>query len=148
MGILMDIKKAFDTIDHNILIMKLHFIGIMDISNSWHTSYLSQRMQCVEVCDCMSDLLQVKCGVPQGSVLGPLLFIFYDNDICNASRVFYRILLAEDANLFCSANEINDLCGIINVELNESNNWFSVNKFPLNIQKTHYIVFGNKTIDG
>ena len=102
-------------------------------------------MQYVEVCDCMSDLLQVKCGVPQGSVLGPSLFILYVNDICNVSKVLDCILSADDTNLFCSDN---DLCGIINVEFYKLNTWFSVNKLSLNIQKTHYKVFGNKTIDG
>ena len=86
--------------------------------------------------------------MPQGSVLGPLLFILYINDICNVSKVFDCILFADDTNLFCSDNDINDLCGIINVELDKLNTWFSVNKLSLNIQKTHYIVFGNKTIDG
>ena len=85
-------------------------------------------MQYVEVCDCMSDLLQVKCGVPQGSVLGPLLFILCINDICNVSKVFDCILFADDTNLFSSDNDINDLCGIINVELDKLNTWFSVNK--------------------
>ena len=99
-GIFMDIKKAFDTIDHNILLKKLHFLGVMGVANSWLTSYLSKRMQYVEVCDCMSDLLQVKCGVPQGSVLGHLLFILYINDICNVSKVFDCILFADDTNLF------------------------------------------------
>ena len=89
----------------------------------------------------MSDLLQVKCGVPQGSVLGPLLFILYINDICNVTKVFYCILFADDTNLFCSDNDINDLCRNANVELDKLNNWFYVNKLSLNIQKTHYIVF-------
>ena len=105
-------------------------------------------MQYVEVCDCMSDLLQVKCGVPQGSVLGPLLFILYINDICNVSKVFDCILFADNTNKICSDNDINNLCDIINVELDKLNTWFSVNKLSLNIQKTHYIVFGNITIDG
>ena len=78
-------------------------------------------MQYVEVCESMSDLLQVKCGVPQGSVLGPLLFILYINDICSASKVFDCILFADDKNLFRSDNNINDLCGIINVELDKLN---------------------------
>ena len=117
--IFIDIKKAFDTIDHNILLKKLHFVGVMGVANSWLTSYLIKRMQYVEVCDCMSDLLQVKCGVPQGSVLGPLLFILYINDICNVSKIFYCIVFADDTNLFCSDNDINDLCGIINVELDK-----------------------------
>ena len=147
-GIYIDIKKAFYTVDHNILLQKLHLLGVRGVANSWLTSYLSKRMQYVEVCDCMSDLLQVKCGVPQGSVLGPLLFILYINDICNASRVFDCILFADNINLFCSDNDINYLCGIINVELDKLNTWFSVNKLSLNKNKKHYIVFGNKTIDG
>ena len=66
-------------------------------------------MQYVEACDCMSDLLQVKCGVPQGYVLGPLLFTLYINDICHVSKVFDCILFADDTNFFCSDNDINDL---------------------------------------
>ena len=106
-GIFIDIKKAIDTIDHNILLQKLHFLGVMGVANSWLTSYLSKRMPNVEVYDCMSDLLQVKCGVPQGSVLCPLLSILYINDISNVSKVFDCILFADDTNLFCSDN-IND----------------------------------------
>ena len=60
-GIFIDIKKAFYTIDHNILLQRLNFLGVRCVANSWLTSYLSKRMQYVEVCDCMSDLLQVKC---------------------------------------------------------------------------------------
>ena len=112
--IFMDIRKAFDTIDHNILLQKQHFLGVRGVANSWLTSYLSKRMQYVEICDCMYDLLQVKCGVPRGSVLGPLLFILYINDICNVSKVFDCILFADDTNLFCSDNNINDLCGMLN----------------------------------
>ena len=114
-GIFIDIKKAFDTIEYNILLQKPQFFEVMGVANSCLTSYLSKRMQYVEVYDCMSDLLEVKCGVPQGSVLGPLLFILYINDICNISKVFDSILFADDTNLFCSDNDINDLCGIINV---------------------------------
>ena len=88
-GIFIDIKKAFDTIDHNILLQKLHFLGVRGVANSWLTSYLSKRMQYVEVCDCMSDLLQVKCGVPQGSVLEPLLFIY----ILMISVMYQRYLI-------------------------------------------------------
>ena len=104
-------------------------------------------MQYVEVCDCMSDLFQVKCGVPQGSVLGPLWFTLYINDICNVSKAFVCIRFSDDKSLFCSAYDINDLCRIINVVLDKLCNWFSVNKL-LNIQKTCCVVFGTKTIDG
>ena len=139
-GIFIDIKKAFDTIDHNILLQKLHFLGVRGVANSWLTSYLSKRMQYVEVCECMSDLLQVKYGVPQGSVLGPLLFILYINDICNVSKVFDCILFADDTNLLCSDNDINDLCEIINLELDKLNTWSSFDKLSLNIQKTKLLM--------
>ena len=85
---------------------------------------------------CMSDLLQVKCGAPQGSVLGSLLFISYINDICNVSKVFDCILFADDTNLFCCAYDINDLCRNINVKLDKLN-MVSVTKLSLNIQTTH-----------
>ena len=111
MGIFIDITNAFYTIDHNILIQKHHLIGVRCVANSWLTSYLSKRMQYVEVCDCMCDLSQVKCGMSQGSNLDPLLFILYINDIDNVSKGFDCILFADDTNLLCSANYINDfLC--------------------------------------
>ena len=92
-------------------------------------------MQYVEVCDCMCDLLQVKCGVPHGCVLCCLLYILYINDICNVSKVFDYILLTDDTNLFCSAYDMNDLCRNINAELYKLNNWVAVHKLSLNIQK-------------
>ena len=88
-GIFMYIKKAFDTIDHNILLQKQHFLGVRGLASSWLTSYLSKQMQYVEVCDCISDLLQVKCGVPQGSVLD-LYCLFY---ILMISVMYQRYLI-------------------------------------------------------
>ena len=105
-GIFMDIRKAFYTIDHNILIQKLHFLRVRGIANSWLRIYLSKQMQYVEVCDYMCNLLLVKCGVPQGYILYYLLFILYINDICNVRKVYDCILFPDDTNLFCSAYDL------------------------------------------
>ena len=115
--------------------------------NGWRAGYLSNRMQYVDVCDCMPDLLQVKCGVPQGSVLGPLLFILYINDIYDVSKVLHCIRFVDDTNLFCSAHGISDLRRIINFELDKLNWWFSAYTLSLNIQNTLCIVLGSKTIN-
>ena len=94
--------------------------------------------------DTVSDLASVKCGVPQGSVLGPLLFILYINDIVNSSLILKFILFADDTNLFHSANNITDLLTTVNCELKKLCNWFKANKLSLNVDKTKFILFGKK----
>ena len=145
---LIDINEAFDTIGHIIQMQNIHFVGVRCIANSWHTTYLSKRMQYVEVYDYTSDLIQVKCGMPHGSVLDALLFIICINDICIASKVLECIPSAVNTNLCCSVYDIKDICEAVNVELSKLNSCFPVNKVSLNIQKTHNIEFGNTTIDG
>ena len=100
-GVFIDLKKAFDTVDHRILIKKLEHYGVRGAASDWLKSYLSNRKQFVNIDGCSSELLDVICGVPQGSILGPTLFILYINDICNVSNLVKFILFADDTNVFC-----------------------------------------------
>ena len=137
-----------DTLDHTILLKKLEHYGIRGVAHSWLKSYLYLRKQFVHINDCDSDLLDVKCGVPQGSILGPKLFILYRNDICNVTDMLNFILFADDTNIFCSGKDIQTLCKTISRELDKLNIWFAVNKLSLNVSKTNFILFGNKKQTG
>ena len=96
LGIFIDLSKAFDTINHNILIQKLSFYGIRGLSLEWFKSYLSDRSQFVYYNNAKSTVEKITCGVPQGSILGPLLFLLYVNDISNISKILHFILFADD----------------------------------------------------
>ena len=98
-------------------------------------SYLSGRHQYVQLNEVKSDLLHVNCGVPQGSILGPLLFIIYINDIVNISNILQMILFADDTNLFLSGPNVNDICTRLNTELCKLSRWFKLNKLSLNVKK-------------
>ena len=137
MGIFIDLKKAFDTIDHTILLDKLYHYGIRSISNDWAKSYLKNRKQFVQYDDAISDWKEIVCGVPQGSILGPKLFILYINDICNISELMKFVLFADDTNILCIKKHDNylSLCDLVNMELIKLSKWFSVNKLSLNIRK-------------
>ena len=108
-GIFIDLSKAFDTVDHSLLIKKHQHYGVRGIVANWFVSYLANRAQCVKIDDTSSALLNVSCGVPQGSILGQLLFIIYVNDINNASNIAMFILFADDTNLFLKHPDLNTL---------------------------------------
>ena len=148
-AIYIDLSKAFDTIDHTILLSKLNFYGVKDNSLNWFSSYLSNRKQFVAFKDSTSDLHANDIGVPQGSILGPLLFIIYVNDLCQVTQNFTPILYADDTTLeapLCSFNYLQNAHNfstsqLINSELINISKWLSVNKLSMNTVKTKYMIF-------
>ena len=139
-GLLLDLSKAFDTVNHQILIDKLCKYGIGGTPLAWFTDYLSNRQQYVKIGNTESDLLTLTCGVPQGSTLGPLLFILYINDMPNCSKKLSFRIFADDTNVFYSSNSIDDIEKVMNEELQSILQHCNVNKLSINIKKTNFMV--------
>ena len=140
----MDLKKAFDTVDHKILLKKLWCFGFRDVSFDWFESYLTDRQQLTLVNNVESDLLHEDVyGVPQGSVLGPLLFLLYINDIKSIIENSYFHLFADDTIIIQTASDPDSLVLSLERELENVANWLENNKMTINTQKTEVIFFGN-----
>src|SRR5437867_6244433 len=135
LGVFIDLQKAFDTVNFNILLYKLDHYGIRGLPLSWFRNYLSDRYQSVSLNGVLSGPRLVTCGVPQGSILGPLLFILYVNDIVNSSQYIHFILYADDTTLLFHEDDCDKLIDRVNVELLNLSVWFKANKLSLNNKK-------------
>ena len=141
-GIFIDLSKAFDTVDHNI--QKLEHYGLRDISLNWFISYLKDRSQYVFCNNISSKTKNINCGVPQGSVLGPLLFILYINDLPNISNELSFHLFADDTNIFFKANNLDTLQTTVNREISKLVNCLNSNRLALNVSKINFVIFLQK----
>ena len=112
-GVFLDLSKAFDTLDHEILFAKLEHYGICDVALQWIKSYFSYRRQFVQINQTCSSTQTIKCGVPQGSILGPLFFILYINDLPRAAKLTEPLLFADDTSIFFSNSNPNYLENVL-----------------------------------
>ena len=140
-GVFLDLSKAFDTIDHQILFGKLEHYGIRGLALEWIKSYFSCRQQFVQFNSTCSSKQTIKCGVPQGSILGPLFFILYINDLPHASQLTQPLLFADDTSIFYSHSDPKRVQSVLNDELRNYDMWLKCNKLSVNIKKTNYVIF-------
>ena len=140
----MELQKAFDTVDHQILSAKLNYYWIRGVSNDWFKSYLSNRSQYVSINGYESGLAAINCGVPQESALGPLLFLLYINDLNQAIQFCKVHHFADDTNLLCLSNSIKKLNKLVNADLKRLVNWLNANKISLNVKKTEMVILKSK----
>ena len=142
--VFIDLKKAFDTVDHHILLKKLELYGIKGQALSFLKSYLTNRSQKCKMNGFISLERLIKCGVPQGSILGPLLFLLYINDLPECLNITRPPLFADDTNLTASGDSINDAEFAVNSDLVNLRNWLIANKLSLNVAKTEFMLIGSK----
>ena len=127
--------------NHAILFDKLEHYGIRGLALEWTKNYFCNREQYVEYDGTSSSPRTIKCGVPQGSILGPLFFLIYINDLCNGSNVIALVLFADDTNLLFSHNDLSYLMETINSEMIQLSNWFLANKLSINVKKSNFMIF-------
>ena len=143
LSVFIDLSKAFDTLDHTILLHKLQTYGINDVELSLFRSYLTDRKQYVYYSGICSNHAAITTGVPQGSILGPLLFLIYINDMSRASTFFHILSYADDTTLTCiiDGSDLHNFSTKLNNELCKIDDWLTVNKLSLNVGKTKYMIF-------
>ena len=141
--VFLDIKKAFDTIDHRILMNKLSEYGACDDPLKFFKSYISERVQRCSVNGYTSTLRHIKQGVPQGPILGPLLFIIYMNDLINVVKNGKICIYADDTNLSAKVNEVSDISDQLIPEFTNILNWLKENRLSLSFIKTKFMLIGS-----
>ena len=142
--VMLDLKKAFDTVDHGILLKKLKDFNLHESCIKWFNSYLSGRSHNTVINGIMSSSAKSICGIPQGSILGPLLFIMYINDLPLCTTHVKVSMYADDTALYAVSNDIDDLIAKINEDLANVNNWLAQNKLSLNVAKTEFMLMGSR----
>jgi hypothetical protein len=140
-AIFLDVRKAFDTVNHGILVAKLRSLNFSELFIRLMSSYLDERGQRVRLLDKMSSSLPVECGVPQGSVLGPLLFLLYVNDVYQLSFRSEIITYADDTCMIVEEQDFQRLNDTLNSELILMTKWMTANGFSINNAKTNYMIF-------
>ena len=142
-AVLLDFQKAFDTVNHSILLRKMERLGVRGLMRDWFESYLSNRKQYVQIEDCLSGSRIITSGVPQGSVLGGLIFLLCINDMVNCCNDVEIIQFADDKTFFFSNRSVDLVVETMNSTLVDVDTWLQVNRLSLNIDKTNYILFSN-----
>ena len=144
--VFLDLKKAFDTVDHEIMINKLNKYNLDELAKNWFLNYLSGRVQSVKYQGTQSTRLPITCGVPQGSILGPLMFIMYINDLSTYLSDSKVSLYADDTALYTSSSSQIELVLNLRLEISVVDEWLKANRLTLNTKKTKYMIFGTRTL--
>ena len=142
--VFLDLKKAFDTADHTILLSKLSAYGIQENAFNWFRSYLENRTQICSVSGSLSKTCSLQCGIPQGTILGPLLFLLYINDLPNCLTNSYPRMYADDTHLTYADKDVNIIQSCLNEDLLNISKWLIANKLTLNMSKTEFMLIGSR----
>ena len=140
-GVFIDLQRAFDTVNHDILLSKLNHYGIRGVAFNWFKSYLSDRTPYATINNEISEIQTIKYGIPQGSILGPLLFLIYINDLSQSIKNSKIHHFTDDTNLLYASSSLKDINKKINFDLSNLVQWLRVNKIALNVNKTNIVIF-------
>ena len=144
LSIFLDLKKAFNTVEYKTLLLKLGKYGIERTSYNWFTSYLTNREQFCHWDGANSSRDILKCGIPHGSCLGPLIFLLYANDFENCLEYTTPNMYADDTCVTIASENLNDLITDVKNELENISTWMRINKISLNASKSEFMVVGHR----